>query len=132
MPVLSFTAQAFLFTIALGPGTSSVGRISAAALSILITFLSITLLKSHRIAEVTDSHWLERMERDDDDLPELYRIHGTAIRESRLREGTQAGKKDIWVPRLRGYITWIYGLGAFGLAAIAVIVITVLCPGILG
>lgn len=40
VPVLTITAQAFLFTIALGADTQPVARIISCVLSLLITFLS--------------------------------------------------------------------------------------------
>jgi hypothetical protein len=131
VPVLSFTAQAFLFTIALGPDTSGFGRIVSAAMSIVITILSITLLKSHRISEITDAHWLKEMERKDSTLPKLYRIHGPVLRKRRLRHTSEAGKLDSWVPRLKGYVTWIFGLALFGVGALVVIVVTIFWPSLL-
>ncbi|GHH64216.1 hypothetical protein GCM10017772_00230 [Promicromonospora soli] len=48
VPVLSLTAQAFLYTIALGPESSGFARIVSAVISIVITVLSVTLMARHR------------------------------------------------------------------------------------
>lgn len=128
VPVLSFTAQAFLFSIALTPDTSSMARIIVMFLSIVITFLSITLMARHRQAELTDSHWLERYE---DDWDEPDRQHGVSWRNRRNQEKTDAGVLDRIIPLLPGYFTWQIGIALFGAAALAVIVITLTAPGIL-
>jgi hypothetical protein len=59
VPVLSLTAQAFLFSIALSADASRTARVIASVLSLLMTVLSLHLIAKHRQAEVADSHWLE-------------------------------------------------------------------------
>lgn len=128
VPVLSFTAQAFLFSIALAPDSRSVARIIVMLLSIVITFLSITLMARHRQAELTDSHWLERYEEGWD---EEDRQHGLSWRHRRNQEKPDAGVLDRVIPLLPGYLTWQIGLTLFGIAALVVIVITLTAPGLL-
>lgn len=130
VPILSFTAQAFLFTIALSPNSSEFARIVSASISMLIAGLSLTLMKSHRRAEISDSEWLLEMEESDPELPKLYRIHGLNIRERRQLASTGADDRDWWVPKVRGYITWVFGLGVFFLAGAAIVVLSVCAPGI--
>jgi colanic acid biosynthesis protein WcaH len=50
-PVLSLTAQAFLFTIIFSTGASTVGRIVAGILSAIIAVASLQLLAKHRFME---------------------------------------------------------------------------------
>lgn len=128
VPVLSFTAQAFLFSIALAPDARSAARIIVALLSIVITILSITLMARHRQAEVTDAHWLEEYE---EDWPDKDKQHGDAWRLRRNAEKPHGGVLDSIVPLFPGYITWQIGLSFFGLAAIAVIAIAIFAPGLL-
>ena len=64
VPVLSLTAQAFLFTTALNADAAGWGRIVASLLSLIISVLSILLMARHRQGELTDAHWLERFEQE--------------------------------------------------------------------
>lgn len=127
VPILSLTAQAFLFTIALGPDTSQVARTIAASLSIVITGLSVTLMARHRQAELGDARWLEEFE---DSMSEDLRVHGAhfvGIRDKVL----VPSKQRLYVPLVRGYITWTAGLLLFGITAILVIFLTWAYPSLL-
>jgi hypothetical protein len=123
VPVLSLTAQAFLFTIALGGGSSQTARVIAAILSLVMTVLSIHLMTRHRQAEITDADWLESYE--------LQRygesVHGTVWRDRR-----NATRQGGWPNRIRGYRIWIGGLLIFGAAAMFVLVIAFADPSLLG
>jgi hypothetical protein len=57
-PVLSLTAQAFLFTIALGPGNSRLSRLLAGALALITALGSMQLMAKQRIHEKIDNHLL--------------------------------------------------------------------------
>lgn len=48
VPVISLTAQAFLFTIALGPDSRPLARVIACSLGLAVTILSMLLLARHR------------------------------------------------------------------------------------
>ena len=62
VPALCLTAQAFLFTIAIGGTTSRLARIIASVLALLITVLCTTLMARHRQSEIHDANWLARFE----------------------------------------------------------------------
>lgn len=118
VPTLSLTAQAFLFTIALGPGVSQVARTIAALLSIVISCLSVTLMARHRQAELADAGWLEDHEAS---FPPELRVHGqNFIR----RRDTVHPRGRMYVPLVPGYKTWNIGLLLFALVAVVVIAIT--------
>lgn len=120
VPLLSLTAQAFLFTIALGAGTSTVARCIAAGLSLVITFLSITLMARHRQAELVDAHWLEAY--DAEHFSHLTSpVHGREFRRRRDAESIDAGWLGKLVPMLPGFKTWVIGLALFGLVALSVV-----------
>lgn len=57
-PVLSLTAQAFLFAIALDGGSTRPGRFTSGLLSVLISVASIHLMRKHRYMEEADSYLL--------------------------------------------------------------------------
>lgn len=120
VPVLSLTAQAFLFTIALGADSSRVARVVASLLSLVITLLSIELMSRHRRAEIMDARWLEDRERAawPSDPDATYVVHGLRYRDR--RNASPAGPLGI----LPGYWTWLAGLGLFGVAALFVLVAT--------
>jgi colanic acid biosynthesis protein WcaH len=61
-PVLSLTAQAFLFTIALNTGLAAIPRTVAAGLAIVVALASMQLLLKHRALENADAKWLEGFE----------------------------------------------------------------------
>ena len=61
-PVLSLTAQAFLFTIALNTGLAAASRTVAAGLAFFVALASIQLLLKHRALENADARWLEDFE----------------------------------------------------------------------
>ncbi len=61
-PVLSLTAQAFLFIIALGPETSQIARIVSAALAFIAAIASIQLFTRHRSFEKISAQWLSKFE----------------------------------------------------------------------
>jgi hypothetical protein len=130
VPVLSFTAQAFLFTIALGPGTTVLGRTISASLSVLISFLSLTLMKGHRRSEIADAVVLQGFEEATED-PTLN-VHGVAFKERRLKTSTKARGLDIYVPKLPGYVTWVWGLTLLGLAGLAIVYVSLFHPELLG
>ncbi len=107
VPVLSFTAQAFLFSIALAPDSSRAARILTSLLATLILFLSIHLLTRHRQAEIADGEWLGRVELLFATAPELiasgeegprvpiqWPMHGPAWRVYRNGVSPDAGR--VW------------------------------------
>jgi hypothetical protein len=123
VPVLSLTAQAFLFTIALDPDTTRFARTIASLLSLVVTFLTVQLLTRHRQAEITDAHILQSWEIS----AEVVTVHGTAWRDRRKEESADAGLFNP-LADFPGYKTWATGLSLFGLAALAVLLVTWVQP----
>ena len=103
-PVISLTAQAFLFTIALGTG-SIPGRVLASLLALISALASLHLLAKQRHLELHYSRLLEAHERAKG-LPPLHHPPPKA-----------AGALG-W----SAYTVWKYVFGIFGAAAIAAIV----------
>jgi hypothetical protein len=119
VPILSLTAQAFLFTIALGADTQPVPRLTSAVLSLVVTVLSISLMARHRQAEEVDAAWLERFEAERFG-PERT-LHGLPFRERRdqVRVRVPGGSLG---PLAQQFRAWLVGLAVFGLAALGVCV----------
>lgn len=138
VPVLSLTAQAFLFTIAVGGSSSQLARIVSSLLAIVITFLCLTLMARHREAEIMDARWLENFEQQvwGSDPQHQFRVHGKAFVQKRPRLGVDGG----WTERivaplpgrktLPGFKTWVFGLLCFGLAAFLVLVSSAFVPDV--
>lgn len=127
VPVLSLTAQAFLYATVFGPDSSTFGRLASAALSIVITLMSITLMARHRQAEITDARWLESVELR---WPGEYRQHGRPWRARRNEEAVDAGWLDKVVPTWPAYKVWTVGLGCFGLISVAAIIAALVQPSL--
>lgn len=123
VPVVSLTAQAFLFTISLASDTSQFARTVSCCLSIVVTFLTLHLFTRHRQAEITDAHWLEAIEAG----TAIPGAHGQALRRARALESG-----DAWIfsrlSRLPGYRTWSVGLSIFGVAAALILIVTWVAP----
>jgi hypothetical protein len=101
VPVLSMTAQAFLFTISLGPDTTPTARVITCLLSLVMTFLPLVLFTRHRQSEITDAHWPEAYERRHEIFPGGHGLYWQSLRES---TSAYAG---VFTPlaKLRGYQT---------------------------
>ena len=128
VPVLSLTAQAFLFTIALDPGSRRVARVIACTLSIIASGLAVHLMTRHRQAEIADAHWLSEYENTH--LPPSLAVHGPAWQARR-----NATSADAWIfsrlAKYPGYRVWSAGLSLFAVAAVVILVLTLLAPQIL-
>ncbi|MBX3461577.1 MAG: hypothetical protein KF830_00255 [Planctomycetes bacterium] len=61
-PVLSLTAQSFLFTIALDAGSAEGARVISSVLALAAAVASMHLMSKHRLFEVQDSHRLSDFE----------------------------------------------------------------------
>lgn len=119
-PVIGLTGQAFLFTIALGAGTTSAARLISAFLALTSAISSLQLMAKHRASEVADSKELERQEIS----MRLAPIH--ARRDAAV---TSDNKFKAWTIRRSSYTVWMFCLGSFGIAAAFVIAITILGIG---
>ncbi|MGP3924768.1 hypothetical protein [Streptomyces sp. 8N616] len=122
VPALSLTAQAFLFTIALGPESSRYARVIASALAIVMSVLSLHLMARHRQAEITDAHWLADYERRRFGDP----VHGPMWAQRRNQTPTAR-----WLTRYRGFSVWMTGLSAFGIAALTTLALALFAPDVL-
>lgn len=110
VPALALTAQAFLMTIALGPGTGHLARIAAGLLSALAALMSVQLLLRQRVHEVADARWLHDFERK----------HGwEPVHQHPADRVAAAGITSRGLTRLRSHQLWIAGLVIFGAAGLA-------------
>ena len=127
VPVLSLTAQAFLFTISLGSGTSPTARILASSLSIIVTLLCTTLMARHRQNEIADAAWLNAYEQREWNES----VHAGDFRSMRDRTLVDGGWAELLIPGTSGTKTvaafkaWVLGLSLFGLASALAIILTV-------
>jgi hypothetical protein len=125
VPVLSITAQAFLFTVALDGSSARTARIIAAVLAIATAAVSMQLMSRHRQADVSDSHWLADFE--DRHFTEDLRVHGRHFKDRRDRQ--DAGG---WLARFPySFVIWMVALGLFGGAAMLVLVLGLIWPSVL-
>ena len=129
VPVLSLTAQAFLFTIALSDGGTQYSRSIACLLSMVTSFLTVQIFTRHRQAEITDAHWLAEFEARSSDGIDI--VHGPTWQKRRNRESADAGAFEP-LRYLPGFRTWAWGLSAFGVAAFLTLVVTWVAPQWLG
>jgi hypothetical protein len=135
VPLLSLTAQAFLFSIALAPDSHRSARALAAVLSIVMSFLCITLMARHRQAEQGDAKWLNARETEFADAEQpgadlTWVVHGDPWLARRKQMRADWGVFNI-VPPLPGYRTWVVGLFIFFVAALAILVVDLFWPALL-
>jgi hypothetical protein len=121
VPAVSLTAQAFLFTIALGSDSSRSARIVASLLAIVMSVLSIHLMARHRQAEVTDAEWLAEYEQRHFGDP----VHGPVWARRRNQTPTV-----LWLTRFRAFYVWMAGLALFGIAALITFALALFVPGL--
>jgi len=128
VPALSLTAQAFLFTIALAPESRPIARIISCSLSIVSALLAIELMTRWRQAEIADAEWLESY--DHTHFAPSARMHGQSWRDRRNATDADAG---LFSPlrRLPAFLSWSIGLLLFAVAAVVILVLTLLEPGLL-
>lgn len=126
-PALSLTAEAFLFTIALSAGNSQAARLLASSLALLVSVLSVQLMLKHRHHTLIDARLLEKLEFGE----ELTLILGTAPHVSRRALESATGTRGNLLTRWPSHKIWAGGLALFGLAALAVIVMTAAAPSML-
>ena len=126
VPVISLTAQAFLFTIALG-STSIVARLISASLAFVTSVISMQLMSKHRLHESIDSKLLEKLETTLGlDTLLGFPVHARPIDRAKL-----LGIKTPWLTRQSSYRIWMYGLALFALASVIVVIITLINPRLL-
>lgn len=110
VPALGLTAQAFLMTIALGPGAGHLARIATGLLSALAALMSVHLLLRHRMHEVADNRWLRAFERS----------QGWELVHQRPADRVAAqGVKASGLRKFGSHEVWIAGLSIFGAVGLA-------------
>lgn len=118
-PVLSVTALAFLFNIALGSTSSTTSRIISSILAVLVAAASVQLMAKHRHFEVAESRWLERYERRHTPCHPPHSPDHPLLR-------PMAG-----LPRMRSYVVWMTALLAFLAAGVATLFFAIFRPDLL-
>ena len=83
----------------------------------------------HRQAEITDAHWLAEIETRA--AGAVDKVHGTSWQTRRNGTRAYAGPFER-LKRLPGYLTRACGLSAFGVAALATLVVVWVAPDWLG
>lgn len=130
VPVLSLTAQAFLFTIALNSSSGPEARLIASVLSLVVAIISMQLMAKHRFNEVIDSILMEKLERD----LKLDSAIGFVPHAPLSVRASAANVQSNWLVRRSSYRIWRSGLALFALAAIGIIGVTIVSlvsPGFL-
>jgi len=125
-PVLSFTAQAFLFTIALS-ASNNVARLIAATLALVIALISLQLMSKHRYHEMIDARLLEALENSMD----LKKVFRCLPHERPMYRAEQVGVSPQWFQRLSSYRVWMAGLAVFAIASASIIIVTFINPALL-
>jgi hypothetical protein len=131
VPALSFTAQAFLLTIALGGGIG-VSRLTSAALALIIALISMQLMAKHRFNEEIDSRLLEAFERRID-IEGIFGCPPHAPPGKRMRTvntgvGMFQGMSPVmkpWYVAISSYNLWQRGLGLFAFTSVAIIIVNI-------
>lgn len=113
-PVLSLTAQAFLFTIALSSDFSRRSQVVAASLALITALASIQLLAKHRFNEVEDMRWLESFERK-------YRYKGYETIHSQ-RKTKLSWRPGLLLRWISSYRLWMFMLSIFAFGALLILV----------
>ncbi len=126
VPVISLTAQAFLFTIALG-STSIVARLISAILAFVTSIISIQLMSKHRLHEFIDNKLLEKLDTRLG-LDTLFEFPFHARPSDRAKS---LGIKTPWLTRRSSYDLWRGGLALFALASVVVIIVSLISPHLL-
>ena len=110
-PTLCFTAQAFLFTIALGNGIRIEARLISSFLIVVTSILCLQLMSKHRYFEVENSKLLEKIEEENG----FFVIHAKSY--------AATGKQN-FIVKYGSYKTWVLGMTIFLVIAI---LLTIYC-----
>jgi hypothetical protein len=119
-PMLSLTAQAFLFTIALGPGSARIARILASMLSFISAVGSMHLMAKQHFNEGLDNRVLYLHE----ERLNLPRTLGRSMHDQTKRIAEAIGYPRPWFVRQSSYRLWMLILALFATAALSVLLIT--------
>lgn len=126
VPALSLSGQAFLFTIALGSGSSPAARFIASCLAFILALISMQLMSKHRYHEELSSRLLEEIELK----TQLHEILGYAPHSPKALRKAIPVRASLFT-RLSSYRIWMAGLGLFACASLGVVALTALAlvPG---
>jgi hypothetical protein len=124
VPTISLTAQAFLFSIAMGAGADAVARIASSLLALIVSLISIMLMASHRLAERKDAQWLERFEQEEMHAG-VWGANGTVFEAQHPGTDLGAGRVGNLIPMRQMFTVWVVGLACFAVTAIFMILRTV-------
>lgn len=116
-PSLGLAAEAFLLTIALAPGTSTLSRIAVSVLGITVAALASQFMAKHRHASQRDGQMLA-------DLVEDLGMVDAFRRADRV--------KATWLSRRSSYLSWRIGLGIFIIVNITVLILAIVYPEAFG
>ena len=126
-PVLSLTAQAFLFTIALGAGNARLPRFLAGTLALITALGSMQLMAKQRFHEQVDSRLLSLHE----ERTGLAHMVGTPMHGQMEQRVTAAGLVRPWYAKPSSYKLWMAILASFAIAATVVVLLAWLHPQVL-
>lgn len=135
VPLISLTAQAFLFTTALGGDSTRPARVVTALLSLAITVLCMALMARHRQSEILDANLMAYHEATEWHISPT--LHGKDFAQLRNAGPIDGGWTDALILRrpgkktVGGYRAWIVGQAIFGVAAIWVLFMTAFFPKVL-
>lgn len=123
VPTISLTAQAFLFSIAMGAGNDPVAKVASSLLALIVSIISIMLMASHRLAERKDAKWLERFEQE-----ELragpWGTNGAVFEAHQATTDLGIGRVGKLLVLKQMFPVWVIGLACFGITAIFMILRT--------
>jgi ADP-ribose pyrophosphatase YjhB (NUDIX family) len=106
-PGLALTAQAFLMTLALAPGSSNLARAFASGLNIMMAALCFQLMQKHRAMELSDRKALENIE----GIEGMMLVHASL-------------ELKVWLKRFPSHKPWQVGFVVFGLVSTFIFVTT--------
>ncbi len=124
VPIISLTAQSFLFIVELGSTSTRYERTAACALGVLISFASIQLLARFRKADFIDSDFLGKQEA----RAGFKRMHGVSWNERGWPPKSRIDALTAGLGHIGAYKMWRFTLATFGLASLLTLVITWTAP----
>ncbi len=130
-PALALTAEAFLLTISLGPGTSPIARAVSAFLGLVVTALSMQLMGKHRMHMATDELVMIALERK----LGMTSAHDRAAKVKYLRANAPGLlsrlPKGEWLLQQKSVNVWLLGLLIFGVVNVLLLVMSIFQPSFL-
>jgi len=126
-PVLSLTAQAFLFTIALSPGNSRLARMLSSFLALISALGSMHVMAKQRFNEKIDNAFLEWEEQ----RMGVSQVVGVTLHGATEPIARKFRIHRPWYVRQSSSKLWILILGLFAAAALFVLFVTWLRPELL-